>query len=253
MTLDVDAYLRRIGYSGSTSPTLKTLQALQRAHLLAVPFEALDCHFGVPIRLDPAALFDKIVVRGRGGFCYELNGLFAELLESLEFRLRRLAARPFTAGGLAPPFAHLALLVELDRHWLTDVGFGYFTLDPLDLATSAIQHSQGRQFRVADEDGAMVAEEVGMRSRWGYRFDLEAHRLGDFAEQCRIYSTDPESGFVKNATVSQAFDDGWITVTREQVIGRRGRHRLNRPIQDDADWMAVLETLLGIDVSGALD
>jgi N-hydroxyarylamine O-acetyltransferase len=249
MTFEVEGYLARIGYTGSTTPNQETLFAIQRAHLLAVPFEALDCYLGVPIRLERDALFDKVVTRRRGGFCYELNGLFGELLLALGFRVTRLAARPFTADGLAPPFAHLALLVELERRWLTDVGFGYFTLAPLDIDEPSIQMHEGRRFRVADEDGALVAEELGMKSRWGYRFTLEPHELGDYAEQCRVYSTDPASGFVQHATVSQAYPDGWITVTREQVIGGRGRARLDRPILDDADWRRTLKDLLDVDLA----
>jgi len=244
---DAGAYLKRIGYIGSTSPTMETLRALQRAHLLAVPFEALDCFLGVPIRLDREALFDKVVTRRRGGFCYELNGLFAELLVALGFTVSRLAARPFTGEGLAPPFAHLALLVELDRRWLADVGFGYFALEPLDIDERNPQVRAERRFRVTEEDGALAAEELRMRSRWGYRFTLEPHRLEDYLEQCRAYSTDPTSGFVRRATVSQAFTDGWVTVTRDQVIGSRGGQRLDRPINDDVDWRRTLHELLRVD------
>ena len=251
--LETEAYLRRIGYVGPLTPTVATLEALQRAHLQAVPFEALDCYLGLPIVLEPQALFDKIVVRGRGGFCYELNGLFAELLMALGFRVKRLAARPFTESGLAPPFAHLALLVELDRRWLADVGFGYFSPAPLDLDDRSIQVVDGRRFLVTEEDGGLVAEEQGMSARWGrrhfgYWFTLEPHELAEYAEQCRIYSTDPESGFVRRATASLAFPDGWVTVRRDAVIGGRGGVRLDRPILDDADWRRSLHDLLGIEV-----
>lgn len=252
MTLDVDRYLDRIGYRGSREPTPETLAALQRAHLLAVPFEALDCYLGVPIRLEARALFDKVVSRRRGGFCYELNGLFAELLATLGYRVRRLAARPFTdngADGLAPPFAHLALLVELERRWLTDVGFGFFSREPLDVDERAPQVADGRRYLVSEEQGGLAVVDLDMTARWGYAFTLEAHELGEYAEQCRIYSTDPESGFVRRAVVSQAFADGWITVTRQAVIGGRGGERLDRPIADDADWRETLRSLLGVQVT----
>ncbi len=248
MTIDVGRYFERIGYTGSTEPTEATLFALQRAHLLAVPFEALDCYLGVPIRLEADALFDKIVTRRRGGFCYELNGLFAQLLRALGFRVSRLNARPINADGLAPPFAHLALLVELERRWLTDVGFGYFTLAPLDIDERSPQTDGAHSFRVHPEGGGLEAEELGMSSRWGYWFTLEPHELAEYAEQCRIYSTDPASGFVRHATVSQAFPDGWITVTREAVIGGRGGVRLDRSIADDADWRRTLRESLGVEV-----
>ena len=251
MRLDVERYLHRIGYKGPQIPTRETLFALQRAHLLAVPFEALDCHLGVPVRLETDALFDKIVARHRGGFCYELNGLFFELLVALGFRVHRLAARPFTENGvdgLAPPFAHLALLVELERRWLTDVGFGFFSRAPLDVDRRSDQVVDGRRYRVVGERGELAAEDRGMTSRWGYAFDLAAHELDEFAEQCRAYSTDPSSGFVRRATVSRAFPDGWVTVTRERVIGGRAGERLDRLITGDADWRATLRSLLGVEV-----
>jgi N-hydroxyarylamine O-acetyltransferase len=252
VSVDVGPYLDRIGYRGSREPTLETLIALQRAHLLAVPFESLDCYLGVPIRLEANALFDKVVTRRRGGFCYELNGLFAELLLALGFTVRRLAARPFTTNepdGLAPPFAHLALLVELDRRWLTDVGFGFFAREPLDVDRREVQVVDGRRYRVAIAGEGLAVEDIDMASRWGYAFTLEAHELGEYAEQCRIYSTDPESGFVKRAVVSQAFPDGWVTVTRQAVIGGRGGRRLDRPIAGDADWHATLRSLLEVEVA----
>lgn len=249
MTFATGDYLERIGYTGSTTPSRETLFALQRAHLLAVPFDALDCHLGMSIELERDALFEKIVTRGRGGFCYELNGLFFELLASLGFRVRRLAARPFTADGLAPPFAHLALLVELDRRWLTDVGFGYFTLAPLDIDDRASQKRESRAFQIAVEEGELAAEELGMQSRWGYRFTLAPHELRDYEAQCRAYSTERSSGFVQRATVSQAFPDGWVTVTRQRVIGGRGGRRFDRSIADDTDWRRTLLELLGVDLA----
>ena len=111
--MDLPAYLRRINYRGEQSPTAATLRELHRAHLLAVPFENLDIHLGRTILLDQDALFDKIVTRRRGGFCYELNGLFALLLRGLGFEVTLLAAGVARAtGGFGPEFDHLTLLVR---------------------------------------------------------------------------------------------------------------------------------------------
>ena len=86
---------------------------MHRAHLLAVPFENLDIHLGRPISLDQDALFGKIVTRRRGGFCYELNGLFALLLRELGFEVTLLSAGVARAdGGFGPEFDHLTLLVS---------------------------------------------------------------------------------------------------------------------------------------------
>src|SRR5215208_3894293 len=112
--MNVDAYLKRINYSGPLAPAAETLRALQVAHLLAVPFENLSIHACEPILLEEDALFTKIVDRRRGGFCYELNGLFAGLLRALGFDVAMLAAgvaRP--GGGFGPDFDHMTLLVTL--------------------------------------------------------------------------------------------------------------------------------------------
>src|SRR4051812_21511122 len=113
------AYLARIGYAGSLAPTIETLRALHRAHLHAVPFENLDIHLGRPIKLDRGAFFRKIVGERRGGFCYELNGLFADLLAFLDFDVSLLSARVAReAGGFGPEFDHLAVLVHAGGRWL---------------------------------------------------------------------------------------------------------------------------------------
>src|SRR5689334_17036776 len=108
--LDIPTYLQRIAYRGSLQPTAATLRALHQAHMLAVPFENLDIHLGRPLLLDRPALFEKIVARRRGGFCYELNGLFAALLQALGFDVTMLSARVArTQGGFGPEFDHLTL------------------------------------------------------------------------------------------------------------------------------------------------
>src|SRR5262245_1566225 len=106
--LDTNAYLKRIDYRGRLDPTAETLRGLHVAHMLSVPFENLDIPLGRPIVLDEDALFDKIVARRRGGFCYELNGLFAALLRSLGFDVTLLSAGVAHAdGGFGLEFDHL--------------------------------------------------------------------------------------------------------------------------------------------------
>jgi N-hydroxyarylamine O-acetyltransferase len=135
---DSSDYLKRIRFSATPGadglgPTLPTLQALHRAHMLAVPFEDLSIHIGQPIILQEDALFDKIVRRRRGGFCYELNGLFAALLRHLGYRVTLLSAGVArSAGGFGPEFDHLTLLVHqlAGADWLADVGFGDSFVQP---------------------------------------------------------------------------------------------------------------------------
>ena len=129
--MDVTRFLQRLRYQGSRAPTLQTLRALQRAFLLSVPFENLDIHLGREIRLEPQALYDKIVGRRRGGFCYECNGLFRELLRALGFEAEFLSARMSLHGRLGPEFDHIVLRVAFDRDYVVDVGNGQSCREPL--------------------------------------------------------------------------------------------------------------------------
>ena len=130
----ISAYLARIRYSGPLNCTSETLKQLQLAHLLTVPFENLSIHAAEPIVLDETALFDKIVRRRRGGFCYEVNGLFAWLLKALGFEVAMLSAGVANDHGVfSPDFDHMTLLVRLDEPWLADVGFGDSFVEPIKL------------------------------------------------------------------------------------------------------------------------
>src|SRR4029079_16579168 len=108
-TIDVDAYLKRIDYHGSREPTLATLCGVHRAHVLAVPFENLDIPARRRIVLDVDPIFDKIVGRRRGGFCYELNGLYGTLLREMGFQVTFLSARFKRDFGWTPESGHLTL------------------------------------------------------------------------------------------------------------------------------------------------
>jgi N-hydroxyarylamine O-acetyltransferase len=254
LSVDLDRYLKRIGYDGPREPTERTLAALQRAHILNVPFDALDCLLGNRVTVEPEDAYRKVVDAGRGGYCFELNGLFAWALEEIGFDVKRLAARPLIPvdPGVAEPFAHLALLVELDRRWLVDVGFGYpFAHEPLDLDVRGEQLRDGRRFRISEDGDDLLVEELGAEEVRAYRFRLEPVEQDEFAPRCRIYSTDPDSVFVRHGPVVRVFDDGWVKVTRTGVAGVRGGRRIDREITDEADWRAALLEHAGLRLEGS--
>ena len=145
---DAGAYLDRIVYDGPTEPTAATLAGLHRAHMLAVPFENLDLHLGLRNVLDPGHVFDKVVRRRRGGWCFELNGLFALLLEHLGYPVTRYAAAVVLSDPPTRDFAHLTLRVDLDDPWLADVGFGDSFTGPLRLDEAGDQLREGRPYRL---------------------------------------------------------------------------------------------------------
>src|SRR5260370_2295706 len=150
--MDVHAYLDRINYHGNLAPSAETLRQLQVAHLLTVPFENLSIHAREPIVLKDEALFEKIVSRRRGGFCYELNGLFAALLRALGFDVAMLSAQVANAkGSFGPDFDHMTLMVTRADRWLVDAGFGDSFLEPLRLDEESTQGHGNHTYRIERE------------------------------------------------------------------------------------------------------
>ena len=99
--MNIRTYLERIGYDKPVRLDVETLRGLHYAHLLAIPFENLDIQLGKPIQLTERALWEKIVIRKRGGFCYELNGLFAWLLKQIRYNVTYLNGRVYNSNGEA--------------------------------------------------------------------------------------------------------------------------------------------------------
>src|SRR5512135_2350122 len=150
--MDTAAYLQRIQYHGPLEPTRSTLYSLQTTHLLTVPFENLDIHLKRPLSMKDGDLFMKIVTRRRGGFCYELNGLFAALLRAIGFEVTLLSARCINAdNSLSPEYDHLALLVQAPddpERYLADVGYGDFAIEPLSIAETGWQLQGDQAFKL---------------------------------------------------------------------------------------------------------
>src|SRR5512146_985107 len=126
--LDLDRYFARIGYTASPKPDLQTLRALTELHPAGIPFEAIDVLLGRPVELSAGAIQAKLVHGGRGGYCFEQNGLLARVLEALGFTVEGLIGRVlWMLPPDAPlmPLTHMALRVTIDgERWLADVGFG---------------------------------------------------------------------------------------------------------------------------------
>ncbi|MFD9597889.1 arylamine N-acetyltransferase [Kitasatospora sp. NPDC059973] len=202
----VDAYLARIGLPRPGRPSPAALAELHRAHLGTVPFENLGIGLGEPVVLDPGALFAKLVTRRRGGFCYELNGLFAELLRALGYRVDLLGARAFDGDRPGPPFDHLALRVDLAEPWLADVGFGRFSHFPLRLDERGPQREPGGEFTLVPHADDEL--DVLLDGRPEYRLGLRPHRLADFVPTCWWQTTSPDSHFTRSSTCSRLTRDG---------------------------------------------
>ena len=249
--MNIEAYLKRINYSGSLKPTPETLRALQIAHLKTVPFENLSIHANEPIVLEDDALFAKIVDRRRGGFCYEANGLFAALLRALGFDVAMLAAGVAKKeGGFGPQFDHMTLMVMLAERWLSDVGFGDSFLEPLLLDSREEQVQGTRSFRIVEDGDYLIMMRRNEGSDWEpqYRFTLQPYTFPDYEETCIYHQTSPDSHFTRNRICSLATDDGRVTLSDMRLITTSGpqqlRHEQTLTTQEDYD--RILHDRFGI-------
>jgi N-hydroxyarylamine O-acetyltransferase len=253
--VDVEAYLRRINYDGPRRPSAACLRALHQQHLFTVPFENLDIPLGNPIRLDLAQLFDKIVVRRRGGFCYELNGLFCELLRAMGFQVLMLSARVCGAdGSFGPEFDHMLLKVVLDEPWLADVGFGESFVDPIPLRAGGANEVNRRRYSVvpASDEWQLVREDENGRVPQ-YRFRDASRQLGDYAGMCHYHQTSPDSHFTKGWTCSKATQDGRITLADMRLIMTRDSNREESLLTTEAELRRCLRERFGIEFSESAD
>jgi N-hydroxyarylamine O-acetyltransferase len=251
--MDVSAYLERIGYRGPLTPTAETLRRLHVAHLLTVPFENLSIHAAEPIVLEDESLFDKIVRRRRGGFCYELNGLFAAMLRALGFRVEMLSARVANSEGVfGPEFDHMALLVTLKERWLADVGFGDSFVEPL-LVDERAEQTQGSGVYRIEEDGprlSLLRRNAGGAWKPQYRFGLEPHVFDDYAEMCHFQQTSPESHFTRKRICSRLTSDGRVTLSGTRLITTRGGEKVERELEGAGEYDAALLEHFGISMRG---
>ncbi len=253
--MDTEAYLRRIRYDGPLAPSAETLRRLHAAHLLAVPFENLSIHAGEPIVLEDDALFDKIVGRRRGGFCYELNGLFAALLRSLGFDVAMLSAGVARDDGtFGPDFDHMALTVNLKERWLADVGFGDSFLEPLRLDERGEQRQGGDAYQIApDGPHLILTQRKADGGEWEpqYRFTLRPRVYDDYAEMCRHHQTSPESHFTRRRVCSRATEGGRVTLSEMRFITTsRDGGRQERTLTSQEEYAEILREHFGIVMTG---
>ncbi|KUI07254.1 arylamine N-acetyltransferase [Mycobacterium lehmannii] len=255
--LDVAAYLDRIGYTGSTEPTLSTLRALVAAHNRSIPFENLDPLLGIPVvDLSAGALARKLVRRRRGGYCYEHNGLMGYVLEALGYGVQRLAGRVvwMNQSGALPAQTHQVLSVRVpadDGPWLVDVGFGGQTLtSPIRLEAGPVQATRHEPYRLREHaEGFLMEAEI--RGQWQQLYTFETHPRPQIDLQVGSWyvSTFPESGFVTGLSVALVTDDArWNLRGRNLAIHSGGDTERVR-LDTAADVLAELTGRFGIDLT----
>ena len=243
----VGAYLERIGLASSMSADQAGLHDLHKAHLLTVPFENLSIHLPEPISLDEADLLGKIVARRRGGFCYELNGAFALLLEALGASVHRVGAKVYGEDGLGPPFDHMALIVTAadgTGPWLADVGFGTHSVYPLWLGDKAEQSDPGGTFQLTRTEAGDV--EVARDGQPQYLVEPRERALADFVPTCWWQQTSPQSHFRTATICSRLTPDGRISISGRTLIRTSQGTRTEESLPTDSAVLAAYRDHFGI-------
>jgi N-hydroxyarylamine O-acetyltransferase len=241
----VSSYLDRIGARPPATPDADALRELHRRHIEAVPFENLSIHLGEPIELTEDALVDKIVRRGRGGFCYELNGLFAALLTALGYEVSLLAAGVYGSDGtLSPVFDHMALRVELDERYLVDVGFGAHSDYPLRWDWPEAQEDPAGSFLVLD--GPRDDVDVLMNGTRQYRAEARPRRLADFTRACWWQANSPDSHFTDVARCSRRTEHGRVSIVGDRLLETVNGERTETTLATEAELLAAYEKHFGM-------
>lgn len=262
-TAPLDAAFDRIGLDPESvrhSTSLDALERLQRAHVTAVPFETLsitgdpyDDRPGEGVSLDGTVLFEKVIERRRGGFCYELNGLFGRLLADLGFDAERHAAMVLEADGTArPPANHLVHTVSLDRRYVVDVGVGIPTMRrPTPLDGEVVRDAVGVEWHVAESDRPDSDYVVRVRGSgdddWTNRYVFRdvPRQPTYFEASCEYLATAPESPFTGDPVATIATERGHAKLTPGTLTRIEDGEEHERSVAED-EYHDVLESIFGV-------
>ncbi len=251
--MDIEGYLQRIRYADPVKPDVQTLHGLQHAHLLTVPFENLDIGLKRPILLDDVSLWNKIVMNGRGGFCYEVNGLFASLLKAIGYDVTYLNARDYHPEDdtFGIDFDHLTLLVRVPNEstrWLVDVGWGDTFTHPLEMDNADWQEDGLRAYKLEPFREGYQLWQRGYNGKVErqYYFDLIPHQFpAAYEAACLYHQTSPQSIFTRKRIISRLTENGRVSLDSGHLIITTNGQRDERPFENEVEFQDLLQQYFG--------
>jgi N-hydroxyarylamine O-acetyltransferase len=263
---DLDAYLARVALPARVTQDAAGLERLQRAHRLAIPFEAIDVILGRDIRIDSASVFAKLVTAKRGGYCFEQNRLFLDALHALGFVARPLLARVWlgVAGGAdTPPLTHTLSLVSIDgQDWIADAGFGGSYAPPIRLvdgeevtapdgARYRLDHDAAHGWMLLRDGDAATTDGRGTGTGWQrqFSFTLAEIAAADLALSNHWTSTAPDTRFTTLVVASIVLPHGFASLTGRQYRRKAGDNEQEAEITDPRVYRMRLSLMFGIDLS----
>ena len=242
-------YLERIGHGWNVRPDLETLRSLHRAHVEAIPFEALDIQLGSVPSMEPNAIFNKLVGQRRGGWCYEMNGLFGEALQQIGFEVTRVSCGVMRhVGGEERMGTHLALLVRLHgEDWLADVGFGSSLAEPIPLAEARHDHRPSAVGLSQTDEGRWRFSEHSSGEPFSFDFRAEPADEALLAEKCRWQASAPDSNFVLNFVAQKRAGERHIALRGKVLTERSPEGETRRELADADEFATVVADTFGIE------
>lgn len=253
--MKLDNYLRRLGYRQTPQNNLQTLNELHKKHLFSIPFENLDIHLKKPLQIELEALYQKIIIEKRGGFCYELNFLFYNLLKEIGFDCQIVSASMYDKKeNLAGQFDHLAILVKLEENWLVDVGYGNLFTEPMKIPSKIdnyVYKDRDAIYKIGqlDESTYILSEsKKGYKFKEIYAFETIPRKINEFYEQIDFKQYSKESYFVKNKICTLPTEEGRITLFNAKFIKTMGQEKQERTIQNDDEFYQLVRDEFGMNV-----
>ena len=248
--MDIGAYLRRIGFDAAPGLDVVALEALQRAHMTFVPFENLHVFHRRGVATDPRWSVQKIVEHGRGGWCYELNGSFASLLEGLGFPVTRLGATVLLDEPVGPQPDHATLRVDLDRPYLVDVGFGDSFIKPLLLDEPGPQNGGNASYGFETDDSTTTLFMIGAEEAREplYRFGNVARLPREFEPSSQYLQTTPGLRWTLHPFATRLLDGGpdRVKLLHDRLRIRRDGVWTETPVSE-ANWARELDRWFGLE------
>lgn len=251
--VQIKQYLQRIGYNQTISPDLVTLSGLQWAHITHIPYENLDILADIPLSLRVEDLFQKIVTRKRGGYCFELQGLYKELLESIGFHVAQYSARFMDEPDIVQMRRHRVLVVQIgNEHYLTDVGIrSESPRTPIKLVCDELQ-SDGiceYKFRRNPFYGWVLCQKE-RRKAWKpmYGFTEEQQIDDDFVMPSFYCEKHPDSTFNKFMKISIFSGESNFTLVNGVFQEyRNAKVQLRKKLTSKSETSDILKTYFELD------
>jgi N-hydroxyarylamine O-acetyltransferase len=249
--INVEKYLERINFKGDINNSIDTLFELNKCHLYSVPFENLDIKNNVKIILDIEKIYDKIVNQHRGGFCYELNGLFSELLKIAGFKIDIISCNVHfvESNEYGADYDHMGIIVKDKKTWFTDVGYGDNIIEPLRLIMDIPQKQYGVTYKFTKlNNEEILLERLNTKNEYNkmYKFTLKPRRFVEYSGMCEYHQTSPDSHFTKERICSKATPSGRISLSDKYLIITENGIKKETEVIDENDFSIKLKKYFGI-------